>query len=220
MPPQTHNSIDVLIVEDHNVLADALEAALRSHGFREVRKAPTVSDSLVAVNDRCPDIVLMDFRLPDGEGTTATVSIIEKCPSTRVIMLTAEEHESIVIRAIDSGCSGYLLKSSRLDDVVNAVRAVHRGEMLISPTMLARVLPQLSSGSPRRRFDLSPRELEVIRLMSEGMANQAIAELLVLSPNTVRNHVQRILAKLGAHSKLEAVAIATRQGLLRGPGST
>jgi DNA-binding NarL/FixJ family response regulator len=218
MLTEAHDEISVLIVEDHSILADALEAALGSHGFGQVRTAASVAASLAAVRDQCPDIVLMDFRLPDGDGTKAAVSIKAHCPSTKVIMLTAEEHDSIVIQAIDAGCSGYLLKNARLEEVVSAVRAVHQGEMLISSAMLARVLPKLSSGGPRTRFELSNRELEVIRLMSEGMANQAIADLLVLSPNTVRNHVQRILTKLGAHSKLEAVAIATRQGLLRLPG--
>ncbi len=214
------DQIDVLIVDDHTILAESLADALGEQGFEQVRTVGTVSESLAAVRERRPDVVLMDFRLPDGEGTKAAASIKAECPSTKVIMLTAEAHESIVIQAIEAGCSGYLLKDSRLDEVVNAVRSAHEGEALISPSMLARILPKLSSSGGRARFELSRREMEVLTLVAEGVSNQAIADSLVLSTNTVRNHVQRILTKLGVHSKLEAVAVATRQGILRTPGSS
>lgn len=217
--PELGDGIDVLIVDDHTVLAESLASALTEHGFQHVRTVDTVSGSLTAVRERRPDVVLMDFRLPDGEGTKAAASIKEEFPSTKVIMLTAEVHESIVIQAIEAGCSGYLLKNSRVEEVVDALRSAHEGEALISPAMLARILPRLSSSGGRGRFELSGREMEVLGLVAEGLSNQAIADSLVLSTNTVRNHVQRILSKLGVHSKLEAVAVATRHGLLRTPGS-
>lgn len=212
--------IDVLIVDDHTVLAESLAGALSEHGFGQVRTAASAAASLTAVRERRPDVVLMDFRLPDGDGTKAAASIKAEFPSIKVVMLTAEVHESIVIQAIEAGCSGYLLKNSRLDEVIGAVRSAHAGEALISPMMLARILPKLSSSRGRARFELSKREMEVLSLVAEGLSNQSIAESLVLSTNTVRNHVQRILSKLGVHSKLEAVAVATRQGLIRASGSS
>lgn len=210
--------VDVLIVDDHVVLADSLAGALRQDGIEEVRTASTVAEALEKCRSRCPNVVLMDFRLPDGEGTKAAATIRAECPETKVVMLTADVHESIVVQAIEAGCSGYLLKNAQLEDVLEAIKAAHVGEALISPSMLARVLPKLRSGTGGLGFELSRREMEVLRLLSEGQSNQSIADALVLSPNTVRNHIQRVLEKLGAHSKLEAVAIAARTGLLRLPG--
>lgn len=207
--------IDVLIVEDHTLLAEALMSALSGVGFGEVRTAGSVADGIGAARAHCPDVVLMDFRLPDGEGTKAASEIRASCPDCKVVMLTAEEHESVVLAAVEAGCSGYLLKNVQLEEVVEAVRAVHAGEALISPTMLARVLPKLRGERRGAGYQLSRRESEVLELLAEGRSNQSIAEELVLSPHTVRNHVQRIIQKLGAHSKLEAVTIAARTGLLR-----
>lgn len=211
-------AIAVLIVDDHEVLTDAIAVALRDRGFNDVRTAGTVADALEEVGKHCPDVVLMDFRLPDGEGTKAAAKIRSGCPDTKVVMLSAEIHESIVLEAIEAGCSGYLLKSAKLEDVVEGVRLAHEGEALISPGMLARILPKLRPGDGGVGSKLSPRELEILHLLSEGRSNQLIAESLVLSINTVRNHVQRVLEKLGAHSKLEAVAMAARGGLLHRAG--
>lgn len=211
--------IDVLIVEDHTVLSDALVSALESHGFHAVRTAGTIAEALNSAGTRCPDVVLMDFRLPDGEGTKAAAEIRASCPDSKVVMLTAEAHESVVLAAIEAGCSGYLLKSAQLEEVIDAVRAAHAGEALISPAMLARVLPQLRGEKGGVGERLSRRETEILGLLAEGRSNQSIADDLVLSPHTVRNHVQRIIQKLGAHSKLEAVAIGARTGLLRSPRS-
>lgn len=211
--------IDVLIVEDHTLLSDALASALESHGFHAVRTAKTIAQALNSARTQCPDVVLMDFRLPDGEGTKAAAEIRASCPDSKVVMLTAEAHESVVLAAIEAGCSGYLLKSAQLEEVIDAVRAAHAGEALISPAMLARVLPQLRGEKGGVGERLSRRETEVLELLAEGHSNQSIADDLVLSPHTVRNHVQRIIQKLGAHSKLEAVAIGARTGLLRFPRS-
>lgn len=211
--------IAVLIVDDHVVFADALAGALRDRGSWEVRTVGTVAAALEESRNRCPDVVLMDFRLPDGEGTKAAAKIRADCPETKVVMLTAEVHDSIVLEAIEAGCSGYLLKNANLEEVFDAVRTAYAGEAVISPSMLARILPKIhSAGRAGPGLKVSRREMEVLRLLSEGRSNESIAEALVLSPNTVRNHVQRILEKLGAHSKLEAVAIAARSGLLRLPG--
>lgn len=210
--------IDVLIVEDHTVLSDALAAALKSEGFGEVRTAATVEEAFQATRSRCPEVILMDFRLPDGEGTKAAAEIRSWCPDCKVVMLTAEVHESVVLAAIEAGCSGYLLKTANIKEVADAVRAAHAGEALISPAMLALVLPKLRGEKGGVGERLTRRETEVLQLLAEGRSNQSIAEDLVLSPHTVRNHVQRIIEKLGAHSKLEAVAIAARTGVLRLPG--
>lgn len=209
--------IDVLIVDDHTVLSDALAEALEGEGYSDVRTAATVTEAMNATRSRCPDVVLMDFRLPDGKGTDAAADIRSSCPECKVVMLTAEAHESVVLEAIEAGCSGYLLKDSQLEEVVDAVRAAHAGEALISPSMLARVLPKLRGEKGGIGGRLSRREKEVLQFLAEGRSNESIADELVLSPHTVRNHVQNIIQKLGAHSKLEAVAIAARTGVLGSP---
>jgi DNA-binding NarL/FixJ family response regulator len=135
-------------------------------------------------------------------------------PDAQVVMVTSMEGEDIVVAAVEHGCAGYLLKSSPLPEVLEAVRAVARGESTISPAVLRRVLPRLRRDYQRVGATLTGREREVLALLADGLANAAIARQLGLSVNTVRNHVQNVLMKLNAHSKLEAVAVASREGLL------
>lgn len=206
-------SITVLVVDDHRVLADALVEALRER-FARVDWASSAEQAIEMAREAKPDVVLMDFRLPGATGTYAARQIKEHRPETQVVMLTSEAHDSVVLEAIEAGCSGYLLKSASLEEVENAVRAAAAGEALISAPMLAKILPKIRSGGRRESFKLSRRELEVLRLMAEGLDTATIAGKLFVSHNTVRNHIQKILQKLGAHSKLEAVTIATRTGVL------
>ena len=130
-------------------------------------------------------------------------------------MVTASEDEAVFLSAIEAGCAGFLTKSRALDDLEDAVRAVAEGESLIGASMLARVLASVrSDGRVSSRPELSPREFEILQLTARALTNPQIAETLHLSVKTVRNHLQNILWKLGSHSKLEAVTVATRRGLI------
>ena len=161
-----------------------------------------------------PDVVLMDYRLPDGDGVEATRRIREVAPATAVVMVTSVASENVVLGAIDAGCAAFVLKDSPVQDVIDATRAAGRGEAVIAPSVLARLLPRLRRTTAMAPTALTEREQQVLELLVEGLSSQAIADRLFLSMNTVRNHVQNILVKLGAHSRIEAVATAVRSGLV------
>jgi DNA-binding NarL/FixJ family response regulator len=208
--------IRVVIIDDHAMLAQGLKAVLTTEpDIDVVASAATVDDGHAAVATHRPDVVLMDYQLPDGDGATATERIKAEHPGTQVVMVTSFDDESVLVRAIESGCSGFITKHKAIEEVASAVRAAHAGEALISPSMLARLLPKLRRDFRGVGADLTAREIEVLNLLADGLSNQVIAERLVVSLHTVRNHVQNVITKLGAHSKLEAVATAVREGILR-----
>lgn len=210
--------VRVLLVDDHQVFRQALEGLLdREPDIEIVGGAGTVRDAVAAAREHAPDVVLMDYELPDGNGADATAQIRADRPETKVVILTAADDEAVLISAIEAGCSGYVTKQKAVEEVVSAVRAASQGEALISPSVLARLLPKLRRQARRSTSDLTPRELETLGLLAEGLSNAAIAQRLVISPHTVRNHVQSVLEKLHAHSKLEAVSIAVREGLVHFP---
>ncbi|MFA5890242.1 MAG: response regulator transcription factor [Actinomycetota bacterium] len=207
--------IKVLIVDDHKVFAEGLMKALEDQpGIEVVGMAHSVEAALAGARRGKPDVVLMDFDLPDGNGAEATTQIKQDLPATKVVMLTSFTDEKVLVAAIEAGCSGYVTKHKATEEVLAAVRAAHAGEALISPSMLARVLPRLHRSYRGLGSDLTPREREILTLLADGLATGAIAEALVISPHTVRNHTQSILIKLQAHSKLEAVATAVREGIV------
>jgi DNA-binding NarL/FixJ family response regulator len=152
--------------------------------------------------------------LPDGLGTDAARFIREENPDIKIVMLTGFPDDAILVAAIEAGCSGYITKDSAVGEAISAVRAAHAGEALISPAMLARLLPKLRRDYRGVGSSLTDREREVLNLLAQGSQNSTVADQLFLSVNTVRKHVQSILSKLGAHSKLEAVAVAVREGII------
>lgn len=218
---QTDNStspspIRVLVVDDHQMVAQGLVRILSENDDIEIAgTAATVEDACQRARLTHPHVVLMDYELPDGNGIDAARRIREENPSTKVVMVTSYTDESILVSAIEAGCSGYVTKHKVIDEVVDAVRAAHQGEALISPAMLARLLPRLRPTKLGIGSDLTPREIEVLQMLAKGLSNQGIAESLVISVHTVRHHVQNIISKLDAHSKLEAVAAAAREGIIR-----
>ena len=167
-----------------------------------------------AVGRLHPDVVLVDYGLPDGDGVSLAARIHRQWPTIKIVMVTSLTDERLVLKAVEAGCAGFVTKDRTVDELVAAIQAVADGEALISPLMLNRVLRQLRRRDDRPGADLSAREREVLALVCEGMSNPAIAERLHVSHNTVRSHVQNILSKLQVHSKLEAAAVATRDGLV------
>jgi DNA-binding NarL/FixJ family response regulator len=210
------DDVRVLLCDDHQVFAEALAGLLANEGLDVVGIANNVADALSQAGLRRPDVVLMDYELPDGDGVRATAAIKAVLPETNVVLLTSNADEDVLVSAIEAGASGFITKHKPASEVTAAVRAAANGEMLVSSDMLARLLPRI--GQRRNNpvsYDLTSRELEVLELLVEGTPNQELATRLGISRNTVRNHVQNLLTKLGVHSRLEAVALAAREGLVR-----
>jgi two-component system NarL family response regulator len=215
--------VRVLVVDDHAVFRAGLTAVLdREPGVIVVGEAADGAEALEQVLRLRPDVVLLDVRMPVVDGIVACASIKDACPETRVVMLSVSEDETDLYAAIRRGASGYLLKEIRVDEVARAVRAVHGGQSLISPRMAGKLMDEFASLA--RRAEESPRltsaprlterELEVLRLVAEGLNNGEIAKRLFISQNTVNNHVRNILEKLQLHSRMEAVVYAVREKIL------
>src|SRR5207245_2763584 len=199
--------IRVLICADHEIFAQSLVRIVSSFDdLKVVGVAGTVAAAGVLARRYEPNVVLMDFELPDGDGADATEQVKALVPTAQVVMLTARTDEEALVRAISAGCSGYITKLEPVDHLVDAIRAAHRGEVVADPGERPPPLAQLRPMTHRLSGSLGARELEVLHLIGLGLPNKQIAARLNLSLNTVRNHVQRILYKLDAHSKLEAVA--------------
>jgi DNA-binding NarL/FixJ family response regulator len=214
----SHQSpIRVLVVEDHRMFAEALSAALATQDDIEVVGNASSMASGVTEADRLrPTVVLMDYRLPDGDGSEAARAIRADNPHTRVLLLTASAEESLLREALRAGCSGIVTKGRSMDELISAVRAAANGETVISPTALERVV-HAGEGDTGVAL-LSERQLEILRLTAEGLSAADIATRLGLSLHTVRNHLQACIRKLGVHSKTQAVSLAIKRGIIPAPG--
>lgn len=164
-----------------------------------------------------PHVVLVDYELPDTNGASLAAELKAADPDVMVVMLTGSNEDRVLLDAIDAGCSGFLTKDRAVTEVVEAVRGAAAGEALISPVLLARLLPKLKRTYRSLGSDLTDRERATLNLLAKGWTNKAIAADLNLSLNTIRNYVQSTLGKLGAHSKLEAVSTAVREGIIEYP---
>jgi DNA-binding NarL/FixJ family response regulator len=209
----------VLFADDHQMVAAGLAAAVGDEdGIEVVGIAGTLSAALDMARALTPDVVVLDYRLPDGDGAQGTRQLRALPSPPQVVVLTAAADDRMLREALSAGCCGFLTKGGDLDDLTGAIRAAAAGEAVFSPDVVAR-LARLSRGDPRPEEALSPRELGVLRAMARGATSTEIARELSLSEHTVRNHIRNVLAKLGAHTKLEAVVAAARAGLvdLNGP---
>lgn len=218
MDPALSDAVQVLVVEDHQVLAEALSGALSTHPAITIAgMAGSLEQAYRHVEDSPPDVVLMDVRLPDGDGAAGTADVLARSPRSQVVILSAATGIEVMARAVEAGASGFVAKSEPLDTLTSAILRVHAGEALFPPETLRQVASHLRHAQQRPGADLTPREREVLRLMASGLATDTIAEQLVVSVHTARNHIRNVLAKLHAHTKLEAVAIAVRERLVDVP---
>lgn len=207
--------IKVLVVEDHRMVAQAMVEWLgRDPEITITGVTDTGGEGIKVARREKPDVVLMDFDLPDMEGTEATRTILRTSPQTKVVMVTGWMDESTLANAMEAGCIGYITKERDLSELSTAVRAAARGEALVSMDLLPRILRRFQRPPRPARSNLTNRETEVLKLLTRGLSNEQIASRLGLSQQTVRTHVQRIIGKLGCHSKLEAVTTAVRRGIV------
>jgi two-component system NarL family response regulator len=211
----------VLIVDDHALFRRGLELVLDAEPDLEI--VAEASDGLEAIElaaELSPDVVLMDVRMPGVGGIEATRRIRIAHPATRVMMLTVSEDDEDLFAAVRAGATGYLLKEMSIDEVAGAVRAVARGQAVVTPSMASKLLGEFNVLS--RRVDaqhgtaprLTDREVEVLRLVAKGLSNKEIAAELVIAENTVKNHVRNILEKLQLKSRMEAALYAVREKLV------
>jgi len=206
--------IRVLIVEDHRVVAEGL-AALINHetDMKVVGEASTVAECIPAAAELQPDVVLVDFRLPDGTGAEAAAAIRGIRPEAKMIFLTREDSDEARFAAVQSGASAFIHKSKAASEVVIAIRDVARGRMLITPRTIATLLAKRKAVDVQLE-SLTVREKEVLRLLAEGLPSRGVALKLGISYTTVRTHIRSLGGKLGVHSKLEAIVKARELGLI------
>jgi DNA-binding NarL/FixJ family response regulator len=215
-PPVDH--VSVIVVDDHRMFAESLSRLLSEEVDIDVLGVASSGAEGIALAARMrPRVALVDYQMPGQDGVEVAAAIKQLDRSTMVVMLTGSADDRVLIAAIDAGCSGFLTKDQAAAEVVGAVRAAAAGEALISPALLARLLPKLTRSQQVIGDDLTDREREILGRLARGTTNRVIADEVHLSLNTVRNYVQAILTKLGAHSKLEAVSTAVRAGIIDYP---
>jgi DNA-binding NarL/FixJ family response regulator len=208
----------VVVADDHPFYREGLARLLQDSGIEVVASVPNGEAALQAAEELAPDVVVMDLNMPGMTGTEATRLLCERAPATRVLVLSVSAQEQDVTDAVLAGASGYVLKESSIDEIVAGIRAASAGQSVISPRIATVLLERIRErpdvqvgvgGAP-----LSGRELEVLGLLAEGLANHEIAESLVISASTVRNHISSILLKLQVDNRVQAAVRAVRQGLV------
>jgi DNA-binding NarL/FixJ family response regulator len=216
--------VRVLLVDDDHLMRAGLRAVLSSDDSVEV--AGEASDGREAVEHASrlrPDVVLMDVRMPNMDGITATRELLERVPSARVIVLTTFEEDDYIFGSLSAGASGFLLKRTRPEELIAAIHTIAAGEALLSPSVTRRVVDRMAprllvgASSSERLDELTPRERDVLELIARGLSNHEIADALVIEESTVKTHVKRILMKLGLRDRVHAVIVGYETGLVR-PG--
>jgi DNA-binding NarL/FixJ family response regulator len=215
--------IDVVIADDQGMIRSGLRSLLQSEAdIRVVAEAADGRQAVAAVRRHDPDVTLMDIRMPELDGLAATRELVAGGTRSRILALTTFDLDEYVFEALRAGAGGFLLKEAPGEDLVDAVRLLSRGEALLAPAVTRRVIEHFAR-MPAPRDDaalseLSPRELEVLRLLAQGRSNAQIAEALVVSAATAKTHVSNVLAKLRLPDRVQAVIFAYETGLVR-PGA-
>ncbi len=202
--------ITILTADDHPLIRDGLAAVLRAEsGLQVVAEAANGEEAIEAYERLRPDIVLMDLRMPVMDGLAATRAILAEDPDAHIIVLTTYDGDEDIHRALAAGARGYLLKDMMRTELLNVIRAVHRGQRGIPAPVAAR----LAEHTPR--IGLTPRELEVLRLVADGLSNAQVGQRIGRTEGTVKVHLKNILQKLDVKDRTEAVTTALRRGFIR-----
>ncbi len=208
----------IVIADDHPIVREGLATVLGTEeGLEVVGQAINGVEAVSLARDLRPDVILMDLQMPEMDGVQAIREIKAQSPEIGIIILTTFDTDEYIFTGIEAGARGYLLKDSPPAQVLEAIRAVHRGDSLIQPSVATRVLDRVSqqahSAAPEQV--LSKRETEVLQLISTGAANKEVAAQLLIGESTVKTHVIHILNKLGVKGRTQAVAEAARRGIIR-----
>lgn len=208
--------MNVVVVDDHRTFADLLALALESEpDLNCVGTAETVTEGLALVEALRPDIVVMDVQIGDEDGIAATAQLAERHPGTRVVILTAHADRAVLNRASDAGACALLPKDGSLAEMLSALRTARQGGLVVHPRLLRRIVATARPVGDGYVPPLTRREQQVLELMAEGLDARAISRQLEISLHTCRGYIKNLLLKLEAHSQLEAVAVASRNGLVR-----
>jgi DNA-binding NarL/FixJ family response regulator len=214
----------VVVADDQDLVREGLRMMLEAESDIEVvAEAANGVEALAAARSHDPDVLLMDIRMPELDGIEATARLTSSGARTRVLVLTTFDLDEYVYRAMKAGASGFLLKDATRGQLATAVRTVAAGDALLAPAVTRRLVedfcrrPPPSAGLPAAAESLSPRELEVLRLVAQGLSNAEIAGELFLSEATVKSHIARLLGKLGLRDRVQAVVLAYESGIVR-PG--
>lgn len=218
MTDQQKDIQSVLVIDDHVLFRDGLVSLFRSTpDFLVVDQAGTVKEGIEKAIHHRPDIILMDFSLPDGTGLDATRAILNELPECKIIFLTVFETDENLMTAIQLGAKGYMLKNVSSTSLISSLRALAQGEIAMSRKMMSRVLEYSRSAPPAPASNLldklSPRELDILYELKDGISNIEIAQRLYLSENTVKHHIHSILEKLGVENRRQAGVIAKQLGV-------
>jgi DNA-binding NarL/FixJ family response regulator len=216
--------VRVLLVDDDDLMRAGLRAVLSiDETIQVVGEAGDGHAAVSHTRELRPDVVLMDVRMPDLDGISATREVLAGSPEVRVVILTTFEQDDYIFGALSAGASGFLLKRTRPEELIAAIHAVAAGDSLLSPSVTRRVIDRMARHPPpdtsanERLAELTPREREVLELVARGLSNGEIAASLVIEESTVKTHVKRILMKLGLRDRVHAVIFAYQSGLTQ-PG--
>lgn len=204
-----------MIVDDHDMIRKGLEAMLLSYPDLEHVASASSGEQVVALCEQTrPDVILMDLAMPGMSGVEATRAVRAAVDGTRVLVLTNYDEANLVQAALEAGACGYLLKNVSVNELVDAIRKAHRGQVVLSPEA-TRALIQVVTEPEHANYHLTKREYEVLSLMVDGLNNREIADRLAISQHTAKNHVSSLLAKLGASSRTEAAIMAMDLNLIK-----
>ncbi|BAY09959.1 response regulator [Calothrix sp. NIES-2098] len=203
------SKIRVLIVDDHAIVRKGLATIInRDPEMTAIAQAEDGQQAIEAFREYQPDVTLMDLRMPKMGGVEAIMAICAEFKQARIAVLTTYDGDEDIYRGLQAGAQGYLLKDAKVGELMNAIRAIHHGQKYIPPEVGAKLLQRISNP------ELSERELEVLRLMAQGMGNQEIGTALIIGESTVKSHVNRILSKLGVSDRTQAVITAVKRGIV------
>ncbi len=210
----------MVVVDDHAILRDGIVSIFNAQpDFEVVGVADSVASAVETAKNLAPDLMLMDYGLPDGTGLDATRRILSTQPEINIVLLTVHEEDDLLFSAIRSGAKGYLLKNINADDLLSKLRGLSQGDAALSSAQTRRILSEFARTDPTQSSSqaeanpLTARELEVLALIASGVSNREIGERLHISRHTVKNHVHNIIDKLGVRNRHEAVKLAAEKGL-------
>jgi DNA-binding NarL/FixJ family response regulator len=216
--------VSVLLVDDDDLMRAGLRAVLSTDATIEVVGEAADGDEAVAAVERLrPEVVLMDLRMPNQDGISATRKILERSPGVKVLVLTTFEDDDYIFGSLAAGASGFLLKRTQPEDLIGGIHTVAAGDSLLSPSVTRRVVDRMTHHPPtdvapdKRLAELTPRERDVLELIARGLSNREIAARLIVEESTVKTHVKRILMKLGLRDRIHVVIVAYESGVVR-PG--
>jgi DNA-binding NarL/FixJ family response regulator len=205
----------IVVVDQERVVVDGLVQIIHHRDeMRVIGTANSLAEAVQVLDELRPDVILSAFLLPDGDGARLSEHVLAHRPETKILILTSMATPEVALRCISAGCSGLVAKTATGDEVTSAIRRVHDGEVVIPPTLLPNVVSGLRRSPRTIGDDIAPREREVLGHLAHGLSLPDIAANMSISMNTARNHTQRVIEKLGAHSKLEAVVIAVREKVI------